>query len=134
MFFLLFSPQVVFNYLWPHELQYVRFPYPSPSPGVCSNLSPLSQYCYPTTHPLLHSGPIALILSQHYDLFQWVGSLNQVAKYWRFSFSHSNQYPVLNISFRIDWFDILAVQGTLKSLQHHSSKPSILWGSSFFMV
>ena len=56
-------------------------------------------------------------------------------KYWSFSFSTSpsNEYLVL-ISFRIDWFDLLAVQGTLKSLQHHSSKASILWHSAFFMV
>ena len=57
-------------------------------------------------------------------------------KYWSFSFSinPSNEYLGL-ISFRIDWFDLLAVQGTLKSLlQHHSSKASILWRSAFFMV
>ena len=57
-------------------------------------------------------------------------------KYWSFSFSisSSNEYSGL-ISFRIDWFDLLAVQGTLKSLlQHHSSKASILWHSVFFMV
>ena len=57
-------------------------------------------------------------------------------KYWRFSFSisPSNEYSEL-VSFRIDWFDLLAVQGALKSLlQHHSSKASILWSSAFFMV
>ena len=57
-------------------------------------------------------------------------------KYWNFSFSisPSNEYSGL-ISFRIDWFDFLPVQGTLKSLlQHHSSKSSILWCSAFFMV
>ena len=57
-------------------------------------------------------------------------------KYWSFSFSISpfNEYSGL-ISFRIDWFDVLALQGTLKSLlQHHSSKASILWHSAFFMV
>ena len=55
--------------------------------------------------------------------------------YWSFSFSisPSNEYSRL-ISFRIDWFDLLAVQGTLKSIQHHSSKASILWRSAFFMV
>ena len=58
------------------------------------------------------------------------------SKYWSFSFniSPSNEYSRL-ISFRIDWFDLLAVQGTLKSLlQHHGSKASILWCSAFFMV
>ena len=55
-------------------------------------------------------------------------------KYWSFSFSPSNEYSGL-ISFRIDWFDLLAVQGTLKSLlQHHSLKASFLWHSAFFMV
>ena len=55
-------------------------------------------------------------------------------KYWRFSISPSNEYSGL-LSFRIDWFDLLAVQGTLKSLvQHHSSKASILQYSAFFMV
>ena len=57
-------------------------------------------------------------------------------KYWSFSFSisHSNEYPGL-ISFRMDWLDLLAVQGTLKSLlQHHSSKASILWHSAFYVV
>ena len=57
-------------------------------------------------------------------------------KYWRFSFSSSssNEFSGL-ISFRIDWFDLLAVQGTLKSLlQHHSLKASILWGIAFFLV
>ena len=54
-------------------------------------------------------------------------------KYWRFSISPFSEYSGL-ISFRIDWFDLLAVQGTLMSLpQHHSSKPSILWHSAFFM-
>ena len=55
-------------------------------------------------------------------------------KYWSFSISPANEYSGLNF-FRIDWFDHLAVQGTLKSLlQHHSSKASILWCSAFFMV
>ena len=55
-------------------------------------------------------------------------------KYWSFSISPSNEYSGL-ISFRIDWLDLLAVQGTLKSLlQHHSSKASVLWSSAFFTV
>ena len=55
-------------------------------------------------------------------------------KYWSFSISPSNEYSEL-IFFRIDWFDLLAVQGTLKSLlQHHNSKASVLWRSAFFMV
>ena len=88
------------------------------------------------SYPLLPPSPPALTLSQHQDLFQWVSSSHQVAKYWSFSFSISlsNKYSGL-ISFRIDYFSLLAVQGTLKCLlQHHSSKASILWCSAFFMV
>ena len=75
-------------------------------------------------------------LSQHQGLFQWVSSSHQVAKVWSFSFSisPSNEYSGW-ISFRMDWLDLLAVQGTLKSLlQYHSSKTSILRHSAFFMV
>ena len=66
----------------------------------------------------------------------WLSSLHQGAKDWSFSFSisPSDEYSGL-ISFRMDWLDLLAVQGTLKSiLQHHSSKASILWHSAFFMI
>ena len=82
------------------------------------------------------SSPFAFNLSQHQDLFQWVISSHWWPKYWSFSFSinPSNEYSGL-ISFQSDWFDPLAVQGTLKSiLQPHSSKTSILWCSVFFMV
>ena len=77
----------------------------------------------------------AFNLFQHQGLFQWVSSSHQVASYWSFSISPSNQYSGL-ISFRMDWWlDLLAVQGTLKSLlQHHRSKASILWHPVFFMV
>ena len=88
------------------------------------------------SHPLLSSFPPVFNLSQHQGLFQWVSSSHQVSKYWSFSFgiSPSNEYSGL-ISFRIDWLDLLAVQGTLKSLlQHHGSKASILQCSAFYMV
>ena len=88
-------------------------------------------------HPLLSPSPPAFSLPQHQGLFQGVSSSHQVAtKYWSFSFSisPSNEYSGL-IFFRIDWFDLLEVQGTLKSLfQHHSSKASVLQHSAFFMV
>ena len=78
------------------------------------------------SHPLSPPSLPALNLSQHQGLFKWVGSSHQVPKYCSFSNSPSNEYSGL-ISFRIDWFDLLAVQGTLKSLlQHHCSKASIL--------
>ena len=88
------------------------------------------------SHPLSSPSLPAFILSQHQGLFQWVGSLHQWPKYWSFSFSISlsSDYSGL-ISFRIDWFDLLPVQGTLKSLlQHHSSKVSVIQHWAFFMV
>ena len=86
--------------------------------------------------PRLLSSSSAFSLSQHQGLFQWVSLHIRWPKYWSFSFSisPSNEYSAL-ISVRIDCFDLRAVQGTLKSfLQHHSSKASILWRSTLFMV
>ena len=88
------------------------------------------------SHPLSPSSPPALNLSQPQDLFQWVSSSHQVVKVLALQLQHQpfNEYPGL-ISFRIDWFDLLAGQGTLKSLlQHHTSKASTLPCSVFFMV
>ena len=90
----------------------------------------------PPSHPLSSPSPPALNLSEHQGLFQWVSSSHEAAKYWSFSFniSPSNEHPGL-ISFRMDWLDLLAVQGTLKSLlQYHSSKTSFLQRSAFFIV
>ena len=87
------------------------------------------------SHLLSSPSPPAFNLSQHHSLFHWVSSLHQVAKLLEFSFniSSSNEYSGL-ISFRMHWLDLLAVQGTLKSLlQHHSSKASILWHSAVFI-
>ena len=90
------------------------------------------------SHPLLSPSPPTLNPSQHHGLFKRVSSSHQVAKVLKFSFSisPSNEYSGLfRISFRIDWFNLLAVQGTLKSLlQHHSSKTSVLQCSAFFMI
>ena len=88
------------------------------------------------SHPLSSSSPPALNLSQHQGLFKWVSPLHQVARVLELQLQHQSfhEYSGL-ISFSIDWLDLLAVQGTLKSLlQHHSSKASILWGWVFFMV
>ena len=88
------------------------------------------------SHPLSSPSPYALNLSQNQGLFKWVSSLHQVAKVLEFQLQHqsSNGHPGL-ISLRMDWLDLLAVQGTIKSLlQHHSSKASILWCSAFFIV
>ena len=69
------------------------------------------------SHPLLSPSPLAFNISQHQGLFKWVRSSHQMAKVWsfRFSISPSNEYSRL-ISFRMDWLDLLAVQGTFKSL------------------
>ena len=89
-----------------------------------------------SSHPLSSPSPPAFNLSQHQGLFQGVNSSHQVAKVLSFSFSisPSNEYSGL-ISLRSDWFDLLAAQGTFKSLlQHHSSKTSNLQCSAFFIV
>ena len=90
-----------------------------------------------SNHLILSSpSPPAFYPSQHQSLCQWVHFLHQIAKVLEFCFSisPSNEYSGL-ISFRIDWFNLLAVQGTCKSLlQHHSLKASILWCSAFFIV
>ena len=74
--------------------------------------------------------------SQHQGLFQWVSSLYQVAKGLEFQLQHQSfQWTTRTDSFRMDWLDLLTVQGTLKSLlQHHSSKASILWHLALFTV
>ena len=80
------------------------------------------------SHPLLSASPPTFNCSQHQGLFQRVSSSHQVAKVLEFQFQHQSfQWIFRLISFRMDWLDLLEVQGTLKSLlQHHSSKASIL--------
>ena len=113
------------NSLQPHESQHTRPPCPSPSPGVHSDSHPLSQWC----HPAISSSVVpfsscaqSLPASESFpmsQLFTWGGQSTGVSALASF-------LPML-ISFRMDWLDLLAVQGTLKSLfQHHSSKASIL--------
>ena len=83
------------------------------------------------SHPLSSPSPPPFNLSQHQGLFKWVSSLHQVAKVLELQLQHQSFQWI----FGIDWFDLLAVQGTLKSiLQHHSSKASILQCSAFFVV
>ena len=123
--------------LRPHGLQHTRHPCPSPTPGAYSNSCPLSQWCHPTISNLCH--PLLLLPSifPSIRVFSNQSALHiRWPKYWSFSFniSPSNEYSGL-ISFRMDWLDLLAVQGTVKSLlQHHSSKASILWHSASFTV
>ena len=129
-----FSHSILSNSLQPHGLQHTRLPYPSPTPRACSNSCPSSQWCHQTISSSVVPFSSCLHLSQHQGLFQWVSSLHQWPKCFSLSISPSNEYSGL-ISFRIDWFDLLAIQGTLKSLlQHHSSKASSLSHSAFFIV
>ena len=86
------------------------------------------------SHPVSPPSPPGFNPSQHQGLFRCVGSSHQVATVLNFQHPSSNEYSRL-ISFRMDWLNLFAVQGTLKSLlQHHDSKASILWCSTFFMV
>ena len=115
--------------LWPHRLQHARPPCLSPIPRVDSNSRPLSQWCHPTIsssvipfsyHPESYPVSWSLLMSQFF------ASSGQSIGVSASTISPSNEYSGL-ISFRMVWLDLLAVQGTLKSLlQHHSSKPSIL--------
>ena len=132
-----FSHSVVSDSLWPHGLQQTRLPCPSSTPRACSNSSPSSHWCHPTvSSPVIPFSSClqSFLESGSFPMSQVIASGGE--KYWSFSFSitPSNEYSVL-ISFRMNWFDLLAVQGTLKSLlQHHSLKALILRCSAFFMV
>ena len=126
-FLLLFSHSVVSDSLQPHGLQHARIFCPSPSLGACSNSCPLSQICHPTISILCCPLSLRVYSDESTVRIRW-------PKYWSFSISPSSVYSGL-VSFRIEWFDLLAVQGTLESLlQHCSSKASILQCSTFFVV
>ena len=97
-----FSHSVVSNSLWPHGLQHIRLPCASPTPKACSNSCPLSP------------SPPAFNLSQHQGLLQWVSSSYQVAEKLEFHLQHQSfQWIFRTYSLRIEWLDLLAVQGTL---------------------
>ena len=131
-----FSRSVVSNSLQHHEVQHTRHPCPSPTPRVHSDSCPSSPWCHPAI-----SFSVISFSSRPQSLLASVISNESTLrigwpKYWSFSFSTnpSNEHPGL-ISFRMDWLDLLAVQGTLKSLlQHHSSKASIHQHLAFFTV
>ena len=122
-----FHRSVMSDSLWPEGLQHARPPCPSATPRVYPNSCPLSQWC----HPTISSSVVPF--SSHLQSFLASGSFHKSQLFasggqsigFSFSVSLSNEYSGL-ISFRMDWLDLLAVQGTLKSLlQHHSSKASI---------
>ena len=131
-----FSSSVVSYSLRTHGLQHARPPCPSATPGAYSNSCPSRRWCHPTS--LILSGlllppsvfpSIRVISNESVLRIRW-------PEHWSFSFSlsPSSEYSGL-ISFRMDWFDLLAVQWTLKTLlQNHSSKASILQCSAFFIV
>ena len=129
------STEFHFGSVRPHELQHTRPSCPSPTPGVHPKACPLVM----SSNHLTLCCPLLLLPS----IFPSIRVLSNESalcirwpKYWSFSFSisPSNEHPGL-ICFRMDWLDLLAVQGTLKSLlQHYSSKASILWCSAFFIV
>ena len=131
---LLFSHSVISDSLWPHGLQHARPPYPSLSPKVCPSSCPLHWWYHPaisSSDAVFSFCPQSLLASGTFPM-----SHNRWPKFWSFNFSisPSNEYSVL-ISLKIDWFDLLAVQGALRSLlQHHNSKPSTLWRTAFLMV
>ena len=123
------------NSLRPHESQHARPPCPSPTPGVHSESI---ESVIPSSHLIL-CRPLLLLppIPPSIRVFSSDSTLSmRWPKYWSFSFSiiPSKEIPGL-ISFRMDWLDLLAVQGTLKRLlQHHISKASILQFSAFFTV
>ena len=132
---LLFSCSVMSNSLRPHGLLHVRFPCPSPSPGVCSNSHPLCWWWHPTPScsvapffSCLQSFPATRSFSKsQFFTFRY-------PKYWNFCFtiSPSNEYWGL-ISFRIDWFDLLSVQEPSPTLQFKSISSLVcnsLYGST----
>ena len=131
-----FNHSVVSDSLRPHESQHARPPCPSNSRSLPNLMS--IESVMPSSHLIL-CRPLFLLppILPRIRIFSNESTLHmRWPKYWSFSFSisPSNEHPGL-ISFRMDWLDLLAVQGTLKSLlQHHNSKASILWRSAFFTV
>ena len=122
--------------LWPHGLQHTRLPCPSPSPELAQTLVHWVDDATQPPRTLLSPSPLLSIFLSIRVFSEELALRIRWPKYWSFSFSisPSNEYSGL-ISFRIDWLDLLAVQGTLKNiLQHHSSKASILQCSAFFVV
>ena len=124
------------NSLQPHESQHAMPPCPSPTPGVHSDSMSIESVM-PSSHLilchlLLFLPPIPpsirVFSNESIPRMRW-------PKYWSFSFSIIPSKEYRGLIFRMDWLDLHAFQGTLKSLlQHHSSKVPILWHSAFFIV
>ena len=132
-----FSHSDMSNSLWPHGLQNARPPCPLPTPGVYSNSCPLRRWWHPTISSSIipfSSHPQSFPASGSFQMRQFFAPGGQSIG----ASASASVLPMNNsglISFRMDWFDLLTVQGTLKSLlQHHSSKISSLQHSASFMV
>ena len=126
----------VSNSLWPHGQHHTRLPCPSLSQSLLKLMS--IELMMPSNHLILcHLLLILPSIFPRIRIFSNESALCIIrwSKYWNFSFSisPSNEFSGL-ISFRIDWFDLLALQGTLKSLLQHNSKASVFQCSAFFMV
>ena len=136
-----FSCSVVSYSLRPHESQHARPPCASPTPRIYPNYYTLSRWCHPTILSSVAPSPPALSLSQHQGFYSESALCIRWPKYWSYSFniSPSDEYSGL-ISFRIDWFDILAVQGTQEfslTLQFKSTNSlalSLLYGPSLTSI
>ena len=131
-----FSHPDVSNCFWPHGLQHARLPCPSPTAGACSNSCPSNWWCHPTISSsvvpfssCLQSLPASGSF-QMSQLFALDGQSIGVS-----ALHQSFQWTTRTDSSKTDWFDLLIVQGTLKSLlQHHSSKASVLQCLALFIV
>ena len=129
-----FSCSVMSDSLWPQGLQHARPPCTSPTPKVYSNSCPLSRWCHPTISPSVHPLLFLPSILPSIRVFSNESVLHiRWPKYRSFSLniSPSNEHSGL-ISFRMDWLDLLAVQGTFKSLlQHQISKVLYSLGSAW---
>ena len=124
------------DFFLPHEPRHARPPCPSPTPRAYSNSRPLSRWCYPTisSSVIPFSCLQSFLASGSFSVCQFFTSGGQNTGASASPSVPSDEWSRL-ISFRIDWFDLLVAQGTLKSLlQHHSSKASTLQCSAFFMA
>ena len=130
-----FSHSVISDALQPHGLQHDRLPHPSQTPEptqtnvhwVSDAIQPSLIHCHPLLLPSSIFPRIRVFSNESVLHIRW-------PKYWSFSFSISLSNEYLGLIFRMDWLDLLAVQGAFKNLQHHSSKASILQCSAFFIV
>ena len=133
------NPSFLTSHIWIFIASWIAACQAFLSPTISQEFAQVHVHCIgdaiQPSHPLFSPSPPAFNLSQDQGLFQWVSCLHHVAKVLELQLQHQSfQYSGL-ISLKIHWFDLLAVQGTLKSfLQHHSSKASILCHSAFFMV